>query len=72
MKVIELVISERSDSWIETRQVEDGETLREIMQRHGFQSFEVQGVDPDNALSIRDGMTVRVRIMPEPPGKDFP
>jgi hypothetical protein len=61
-KVIELIVSERNDFWMETMQVNEGETLREALQRRGFDSFRVSAIDLDDVHAIHDGMTVRVHI----------
>jgi hypothetical protein len=61
-KTVDLLISERGDFWIATIQLNEDETLRATLQRLGYSQFHTEGVDPDDFRTIRDGMTVHVRV----------
>jgi hypothetical protein len=61
-KKIEIVFSERGDSWIEDIVVDSDQSLNELLLSKGYEKFLVDGIDPDNSDLIIDGMSIRVKI----------
>jgi hypothetical protein len=62
-KVVQLVLSERGDFWIEDLQLAEEETLRHALQQRGFNQFIVVDINPDDAQAVKEGMTLRVHIV---------
>ncbi len=59
---IEVVFSERRDVWIEELEIKQTQSLKEAMERRGFQSFRVLNVNPLDPEAVTDRMVIRVRL----------
>jgi hypothetical protein len=62
-KKVNIVGSERNDSWLDEVEVSPGETILEALRKHGYENFRYIGADIDQKESIKDGTNLRIRLM---------
>ena len=62
-KTVEAVFSERRDFWIESIQIKEDQSLEDALKNKGFKEFIVVGIDPNDTTIIKDGMTLRIKIL---------